>query len=256
VLNHSQIADGYHIGPKGNDPLRHTSNGGYLYYNYADVTKKEESKAVTKFNKGDKVRFNDKSNTAWFGVEGIVERPASGTYGSNTVILTKAATGWASNYTVGSEARLGDYNLELVEPEFSFKDIQVGDTIRRTRKHEGGATEVREGVAGKKGSWYWATKDDQYILAYEDDDRNAAATIELLSRPEPEPTLLEGTKAGDQLVLKLYSGATKVYTRNAKDQWNTLVFKNGEYSHVGFVWDTVDLEGEAKSAKSHKLLKV
>jgi len=256
VLSHDTNPEGYGIGPKGNDPTRkHSSREGWLYYPASYVTPKEESKAVTKFNKGDKVRFIDKSNTAWFGVEAIVEQPG-GSHSSNILRLTKAATGWASHFTVGSEARISNQYLELVEDTFTFKDIQKGDTIRRTLLNKGGSTEVREGVVGHKGSWYWATKDNQYILAYADDDTNKAVTLELVDRPEPEPTLLEGTKAGDQLVLKLYNGATKVHTRNAKGTWDTIVFRNGEYSHVGFVWDTSDLEGEAVQAKSHKLLKV
>jgi hypothetical protein len=208
---------------------------------------------VTKFNKGDKVRFTDKSNEAWYGVEGIVEKVGSGFYASNTVILTKAATGWASNYTVGSEARLPDQSLELVEDTFTFTDIQVGDTIRRTQKH-GEATDTREGVVGRIGGWYAETKDGSFILAYDTDDK-PEVTLELLNRPEPEPTLLEGTKAGDQLVLKLHNGATKVYTRDAEGEWKTLVFKNGAYSHRGFTWDTEELEREATRAAKVELLK-
>lgn len=208
---------------------------------------------MTKFNKGDKVRFNDKSNTAWYGVEGIVENN-NNTYNNNTLRLTIAPTGWASNYKVGDEARISDHYLELVETPFTFKDIQKGDTIRRTATYKG-ATEVREGVVGSKGSYYWAAEQGNYILAYDTDDAPKDVTLELLNRPEPEPTLLEGTKTGDQLVLTLHNGVSKVYTKKADGDWSTLVFKNGDYSHIGFTWEQDNLERQVESAKSHKLIK-
>ena len=226
VMTHAN-KDGYGIGPVGNDPTKAHSYKGWLYYPNSYVTPKEESKTVTKFNKGDKVRFSDKSNTAWFGVEGIVEVPGSGY--SNKLRLTTAATGWASHFTVGSEARISDQYLELVEDTFTFKDIQKGDTIRRTRKHKGGATEVREGVVGKKGSWYWATEDDQYILAYETDTatNKEGVTLELVNRPEPEPTKeeWETAKPGDRLVVKNKEGVTRILTKQADGEWDALLIK-------------------------------
>jgi hypothetical protein len=82
---------------------------------------------MAKFNKGDKVRFNDKSNTAWFGVEGVVEREGSriSNYGLR---LTVAPTGWAAgSYKVGDTAHISEDYLELVS---AAGELAVGDKIR------------------------------------------------------------------------------------------------------------------------------
>ncbi len=69
----------------------------------------------------------------------------------------------------------------------SYEDIREGDTIKRTRTYLSGATDTREGVAAHEGDYYWADKDDAFILAYSGDSHNEDTTLELVNRPEPEP---------------------------------------------------------------------
>lgn len=136
------------------------------------------------FKVGDKVRItsNGYADKEWIGVEGIVEGPGLfPNAGQYKVRLTKTMT---TGKPVGYVANLGR-NLELVETPFTFKDIQEGDTIRRTHVHKDGAKDTREGVAAIKGAYYWATADGSFILAYDSD--NEGVTLELLNRPEPEP---------------------------------------------------------------------
>jgi hypothetical protein len=243
VLSLGYNKDGYGIGPAGNDPTKaHNSRDGWLYYPASYVTPKEESKAVNKFNKGDKVRFIDKSNTAWFGVEGIVESPDN-TYGINTIRLTVAPTGWASNFKVGDEAKISDTYLELI-PSFTFKDIQKGDTIRRTEKWDGtGTTKVVEGKVTDV-TYAQAVTAEGLVVGYYRDDKNPHMTLELVNRPEPEPVkeAWETAKPGDQLFTTANDGTNRVLTKQVGDLWNTLIVNNSEGKpQKGFTRSTGDI---------------
>lgn len=249
---------GYGVGPKGNDPAKsHNGAEGWLYYgSNSQVTPKKESK-VTQFKAGDKVRITNSTGTtisSWIGVEGIVK--GNGLYYTHTTL--ELTTSPNESFPVGSKANISTAKLELIEePSFTFKDIQKGDTIRRTRTFKDGATEAREGVVSSKGSYYWATEDGNYILAYDTDDKNEQVALELVSRPEPEPTLLANTKAGDQLVLNKTSGYVKLYNKVTEDKWRAFIIPPHGDAYKGSTWTTEELEQFAADSgtKSYTLIR-
>lgn len=247
---------GYGIGPKGNDAERpHDGDHGWLFYTANEVTPKtieKESNTVTKFKVGDKVEVfqNGLTAPAWVGVQGIVKEVLS--YGYRVELTDVAKTGERAGY----RARLNGDNLKLVEEPkpFTFKDIQVGDTIRRTLTRKSGAKEVREGTVSRFGSYF--AEDNGYILAYDTDDANHGTTLELVNRPEPKPTLLENTKKGDTLVIAFNNGVTKVYTKGKKGSWTTLVLTGNGKAHTGYTWSSEALEKDVErtSVKAHTLI--
>ena len=230
VLAHSDNPDGVGVGPKGNDPAKkHSIRNGWLYYPNSYVTPKEESKEVTTttaaFKVGDKVAVDmDEPDYTWHATEGIVLE-VRGT-NSARVEVTKVGP----NHTSGrgyTSLKVGDVHTLCaltVIPPFTFADIQVGDTIRRTATFNG-ATEVREGVVGSKGSYYWANEQGNYILAYNTDGKEGV-TLELLNRPEPEPVKAdwELAKTGDRLVVE-GKETTRILTKQADGLWDTLLIR-------------------------------
>jgi len=183
---------------------------------------------TTTFKAGDKVRVLSTGYTdkAWIGVEGIVQ--GHGLYANQYKI--KLTDPKATGLAVGYLANLGG-KLELVEPSFTFADIQVGDTIRRTQTFKSGATEVREGTVGHKASWY-AEDGSDYILAYDTDDK-PEVTLELLNRPEPEPVkeVWEDAKVGD-VFKRVNKNGKWSYFIHTGDGWD-VVYENGCYSKFG-----------------------
>lgn len=177
---------GYGVGFKGNNPDKfHNGDAGWLYYSDRELTPKEESKTVTiEFNKGDKVRVIDSGSSSkeWVGVEGIVQGQG---YGSAWKL--ELTTSPNSYYPVGAEANIPGYKLELIEAKFTFKDIQKGDTIRRTEKWDStGTVNAVEGVVTHVTNTQ-ASTGEGLLVGYYRDDENPHMTLELLSRPEPEP---------------------------------------------------------------------
>src|SRR5690349_1583686 len=94
---------------------------------------------MTDFKTGDKVRYT--ADGYWAGIEGkvlnvhndylrveITHRPLSSSVRDDTFLPFKC-------------------NLELIEPQFSFKDIQKGDVIRRTFTRSDGTKVIWEGAA-------------------------------------------------------------------------------------------------------------
>lgn len=200
---------------------------------------------MTKFNKGDKVRVTDTGYTdkQWIGIEGIVQGP--GRFDSQYEV--KLTTSPNPRFPVGYLANLGG-SLELVEPPFGFKDIQVGDTIRRTQKHSEGATEVREGTVSRV-SWYAEAKG--YILAYDTDTAGKEnVTLELLNRPEPEPVKArwETAQKGDWLITEGKNGVKRVHTKKKDGDWASVILNrtlDGKPS-VGFTRSTESLRNFLK----------
>lgn len=100
-----------------------------------------------------------------------------------TVTLIRQRLISANGYKGSTECF--DYRLKLVPPEFTYEDIQKGDTIRRTQTYLSGAKDVREGVAVRQGSYYWADAGRGFILAFDEDTDWEGVTLELLNRPTP-----------------------------------------------------------------------
>lgn len=143
------------------------------------------------FTVGDKVRYK---GGLWQNLEGVVSAINGYWIDVRVTKLPDNPSPWSS-LTVGKTLTevaggkgIDPGSLEKIETPFTFKDIQVGDTIRRTATYKG-ATEVREGVVGTKGSYYFANEQGNYILAYDTDGTASITdvTLELLNRPEPEP---------------------------------------------------------------------
>lgn len=182
------------------------------------------------FKVGDKVKvisLNGNSTRTPVGLEGVIERQTLTGY-------------WRVNFGAVDPSTHLFYaqELELIEekeepevteePEdFGFADIQEGDTIRRTKVYESGATEVREGTVGTKGSYYWADAPGNFILAYAPDhEHSEGVTYELLERPEPEePELWENREPGDKIVTYFkHDGALdRIFIKQENGLWSTLV---------------------------------
>lgn len=204
---------------------------GYVaYLTGSNLKLVEEVKRELKV--GDKVLVDaDKPEATWHNTEGVITelRYAS----THRVKVTKAGPHNADLVGLGKEYTLS--NLTLL-PEFTFKDIQVGDTVRRTRKYEDGSTEVYEGVITKKTAYY--AENDNLTVAYSSDDtrEDGSVTLELVNRPEPEPEPVkeawETAKAGDRLVVK-GEGGTRILTKQENGEWETLIVTDGG-SHTGF----------------------
>lgn len=136
-------------------------------------------------------------------------------------------------FTNGGYYAAGRFPQQFLVPAkadepFTFADIQVGDTIRRTQTFKGGATEVREGTVTRTGSGYATTSDFSYILAYAGDTAKEEVTLELLNRPEPEPVkeVWELAKTGDRLVVKNGTGIIRVLTKQADGLWDCLLIRS------------------------------
>ena len=185
-------------------------------------------------NVGDKVGVDmDNPDFTWHGTEGIVLEVRSPH--SARVEVTKVGPNHTSTY--GKPLKVGDVHTLTaltVIPSFTFKDIQVGDTIRRTQTFKSGATEVREGTVEKKASWYVSTDADSYILAYDTDGTNDT-TLELLNRPEPEPVKAVWEDAKDGDVFKRVNKANGVsYLLRREEDWMFL-YDNGSVATYGKV---------------------
>lgn len=181
----------------------------------------------TQFKVGDKVAVDmDEPDYTWHGTEGIVKE-VRGTR-SARVEVTKVGTNHKN--LLGKPLKVGDVHTLTaltVIPSFTFADIQVGDTIRRTQTFTGGATEVREGKVDHVKSWYVSAEGDNFIMAYDTDDK-PEVTLELLNRPEPEPVKAdwELAKTGDRLVVKNGKGITRVLTKQVDGLWDCLVIRS------------------------------
>lgn len=203
-----------------------------------------ETVKPTLFKTGDKVIVDlDKPTSNWHKAEGTVVGDQLRENNTTRVKLTKVSPN-GNYHEVGTIYRL--VGLTKVEP-FTYKDIQIGDTIRRTRTYKTGTTEVREGTVTTKGPDYFG--DSTTILAYSTDATNGAV-LELLERPEPkpEPKITDGTKAGDQIVV-VRKVNTKVYTKQGHDDWDTLILVGNEKPNRGFRW-TDDEVAEFATNKS------
>lgn len=191
------------------------------------------------FKAGDRVTVKGYPSNSWDGRTGVIDYVS---YGEAIIDFEDdkqfKSGGFAFKYLVPAE-----------KPKpFTFADIQVGDTIRRTQTLKGGAKEVREGVVGWKKSWYVATADDTYILAYDTDDtlKVKDVTLELLNRPEPElvKEAWETAQKGDRLVVKGQTGATRILTKQKSGSWETLVIPADGVSHIGFTRSDAEVKAQ------------
>lgn len=139
---------------------------------------------MTDFKIGDKVRYVGKGkgtmSPEWIGLEGVI----TNFFGSSvTLTVTKSPNPKSPNYGVGAELYPWTVNLELVETKFTFKDIRVGDIIRRTILRADGSKIIWEGKAHRRNNSgeSWLSKDN-YHLAYKMDDNLTECTFELLER--------------------------------------------------------------------------
>lgn len=149
--------------------------------------------------------------------------------------------------------------VRLEEPKpFSFKDIQAGDTIRRTKTYKNGTIYMMEGVASYKGSYYWSDKSSYNTLAFEEDDSAKDITLELVNRPEPEPKkteLWEDRKVGDQLALyNKDGGLNRVFTKRSDDRWDTLVLNTSGKMQKGFQRSNTELASFLKTQPTDRKL--
>lgn len=201
------------------------------------------TKAATKFEKGDTVRYihNSYGYTDWLGVEGEVTGAGIG----DTVRFK--ITGGADKivYNVGDEVTLSTHKLEIVskaKPEgtITFKDIKKGDTIRRTYTREDGSKIIWEGTADRfnydKSAWL---SGDGYHLSYDADASERRITIELLERPE-EPEIWEDRKTGDRIVRKEKDHAVTIFTKLGNGNWESLYIAD-EKPALGIEWATEEL---------------
>lgn len=189
---------------------------------------------MTELKVGDKVRYSlsDKcpQMKGWEGE--IVEMPRLG----SARVKTLKNPGNHSTQ-VGSAGWYLSSNLELIKeerpnpwapkPAFTFKDIQVGDKVRRTLKRKSGATEVREGTVERLQGSY--ATDDGYILAYVNDDKpytnGSSVVLELLERPEP-PHWTEDKPVGS-VGIYMDGNFTKTLTKTGENDWHVLYAVDG-----------------------------
>lgn len=179
------------------------------------------------FKAGDKVRYKDNlTYPEWDGWEGTVQQ-------SNNYVTEAFTTKPAVDFGIGERVSLTTTNLELIEPVFTFADIQVGDKIRRTLTRPTGTTEVREGVVSDKDALYATDTDPgktaatNYILAYDSDGHpdKPQVKLELLERPEP-PHWTESKPVGALGVVS-YGTSTKTLYKLGDDRWRVTYATTG-----------------------------
>ena len=133
---------------------------------------------------GDKVRVATSGNSSWDGIaEGIITERREKT---NKVALTKAPKDFF--YKVGDIANLMTAHLVVIDNfprPITFKEIQKGDTLRRTLIKDNGSKLVKEGVVAELDSHNAHDENFYTTLAGDLDDADPSVTLELLARPEP-----------------------------------------------------------------------
>ena len=179
---------------------------------------------MTNFKVGDRVVVDlDTPESSWHKAEGVVVE----TRNSPHYAQVKITKGFGAD---GIERTL--YNLTLLP--FSYEDIQKGDKIRRTKVYSSGAKDIREGVVGKQGSYYWADENGNFIIAY--DSEPEGTTLELLERPDPPATKLwENRKPGDQIIIYEGGKVDRIFTKREGGNWNTFNVHNDATGGPGFV---------------------
>ena len=168
----------------------------------------DEFEAYTelKFKVGDKVVVQANPEWAKEGRTGVIE----------SVDAEIAGLPYYVKWDDGSCALyMREQDLELVK-EYTFADIQKGDTIR-AEYTQNGIKHTREGVAheGYTGwSQAWATKEGDYIAH----DSWKGATYTLLERPEPpKPNPFASLPLGT-----LAKNKRQVWQKSAANQWRAL----------------------------------
>jgi hypothetical protein len=187
------------------------------------------------FKAGDKVRYKNVSGYGcWAGLEGEV---LGDTTPELTIAkITRSADGFSPDdrlNKVGSTGKFITENLELIEPAFTFADIQVGDKIRRTYTRDTGTTEVREGVVAMKDDLYATdtnpgkTSAINYILAYQSDGDpdKPQVVLELLDRPKPKHWT--ETKPVGSAAIYVDGMFSKTFRKTGEDEWTVVYPEDG-----------------------------
>jgi hypothetical protein len=189
-------------------------------------------KIESRLAEGDKVRYESNGENHEFdGLELTVDKPFAVT--GHWVTVTKG--NHDSRWTVGKKLTLTTKFLHpILEEPFTYKSIQKGDKIRRTRTYSSGSVEIREGIATDPAfGGYWS--DGQFILAYDSDENNKYVTLELLERPEPpkpvkvEPWDTIGT-AGVLYRKNSYAEELDTFVKKADGSWVIFYPDGGTYN--------------------------
>lgn len=176
---------------------------------------------MTELKVGDHVVVDtDTPHSQWYQCEGIV-RESRARPNSGKVELTKLGPN-AKYLKVGDTTTL--FNLELINPAFTFADIQINDRIRRTLTRDTGTTEVREGTVVAKNGGLAVDRDGplSYILAYDSDGHHdkPMVVLELLDRPKPKHWT--ETKPVGSVAIILDGTFTKTLKKTSEFVWNVL----------------------------------
>jgi hypothetical protein len=186
------------------------------------------------FKVGDKVKYIGDCYV-FSGFDGGVD-PAEGvvTEDSSKGVTQLRLTTGVGRYRVGQEVRLITKNLELIKeelpnpwapkPAFTFKDIQVGDKIRRTETWETGTYRTFEGVVTDLTSTGARTKEG-LLVGYYKDIESPHMKLELLDRPKPKE-IWENRKAGDKIKRKQCGGWD--YFIKEESGW-TILYSGGQH---------------------------
>ena len=208
--------------------------------------------AKRELQEGDKVRVATSGNPDWDGIaEGIItERREK----SNKVKLTKAPNDFY--YKVGDIANLKTDHLVVIDNfprPITFKEIQKGDTIRRTLVKDNGSKVIREAVAENFSTYSVYDTGHETSVANHDDDTNQTVTLELLARPVKEPEIWENRKVGDQISVDRNSSShTRIFTKVDDDKWDTLLVDCTGRASNGFTRGDAAVAGLLKSWKEDR----
>lgn len=126
----------------------------------------------------------------------------------------------------GWEAR---FLKKVEEPAFSFKDIQVGDKIRRTETWDSGSVRVFEGAVTKLDGLRAYTKEGLLVRGWKDHE-NSHVKLELLERPEP-PHWTEAKPVGSVGIV-VEGAFSKTLTKVSESHWKVL-YPTDEYTWTG-----------------------
>jgi hypothetical protein len=133
--------------------------------------------------------------------------------------------------------------LETIE----FADIQVGDTIKRTKTSESGTVYTVVGVVAHKSSHYAEDEGYKHVLYSKYDDDDEEVTLKLVSRPEPElvvvePKITDNKPVGAQVVRK-NNGDNTVFTKKDEDLWSTLYLNKDGSVHASYMtWTDEEIQ--------------
>lgn len=227
---------------------RYRGNRYYFYPNEIEIIEEKETELTHTYKTGDRIEFVDYHD-------------GKAVKGDTAVVTANEAPldGWgglAVKYKLDKNGVTGECFVHRVKlaPEFTFKDIETGDTIRRTMKYTDGTVITREGVveilghnrAGSKAGI--AFSKDGVALGYSTDAGESNITLELINRPE-KPKHWAHTKPVGAVGLHTdtSNALVAVFTKKKADTWqlrylcnnNKITMTNAE---VNRAWPTRKVE--------------